>query len=848
MTKKRQASPEGEETTTSDYFGNGKTKGRKATQKKQTSPVNSPTKPRAVVISDAEEPTPLKRTPRSTRAKADVKIDVDEILSDDFEEMPPKTTNGRASRTSTPASTKAKRTKSMKDEEFEDGDGDGDLQTGGRSSTKRKVAEMRDEGHNDDDDKTAKKKTKRAPAKSGEIVDSTEIQDILSNIPTIRAPTPPPRDETGKFKFVPGGKNMETPAGAGSKALPQGAENCLAGMTFVFTGLLETLSREVGTDLVKRHGGKVLTAPSKSTSFIVLGDDAGPSKLRKIQEHGLKTIDENGLFALIERLPANGGDSKVAAKAAEKQAKVEEKIVKDAADMEKAEKARKMEEVEKADKNGKSVNDKIRSSVDSRLWTEKYAPTQISQICGNTAQVTKLQNWLRNFPRNAKTKFKLPGPDGSGTFRAVIIHGPPGVGKTTSAHLVAKLEGYDIVESNASDTRSKKLVETGLKGVLDTKSLFGYFAGDGKEVEIGKKKLCLIMDEVDGMSAGDRGGVGAMAAVCRKSNVPIILICNDRKQPKMKPFDFVAYDLPFRRPSIDQIKGRIMTIMYREGMKYPAQVLSALIEGTGSDIRQIVNMISTAKLDDKTNMEYEDSRQMSKAWEKHIVLKPWDIVSKILGGGMFSAASTSTLGDKIELYFNDHEFSYLMLQENYLGTNPIRAREIPNKKYEKLKALQLASRAAESISDGDLVDRMIHGSQQQWSLMPAHAVFSFVRPASYMAGNMGYNNTRFTQWLGQNSAYGKFSRLVKEIQGHMRLRTTGDRHEIRQQYLPVLWKEMIGRLQAEGKEAVDEVIKLMDSYYLTKDDFDAISELGVGPHNFEKVKIASQDKATFTRE
>lgn len=90
-------------------------------------------------------------------------------------------------------------------------------------------------------------------------------------------------------------------------------------------------------------------------------------------------------------------------------------------------------------------------------------------------------------------------------------------------------------------------------------------------------------------------------------------------------------------------------------------------------------------------------------------------------------------------------------------------------------------------------------------------------------------------------------RFIKEIQAHMRLRASGDRHEIRQQYLPVLWYRLIKDLETRGKEGVEDVIALMDSYFLTKDDWDAILELGLGTMTMESVKIDTQTKASFTR-
>lgn len=665
----------------------------------------------------------------------------------------------------------------------------------GQKSNKRKSHELNNNEGEDDDAKNKKKEEdeegkeqedfdalvnsksikarakpliKKSPAKKRRKdkaedppSERSKVQDIFDTIPMIRAPTPPDRDGTKKSDFRAATQRPQGGLTAGSNQIPTGAENCLAGLTFVFTGLLETLQRDEGTELVKRYGGKVTGGPSSKTSYVVLGNDAGPKKLETIAKYKLKVINEDGLFELIRRLPANGGDGKAAEKFEAKQKEEEKKAELLAAEMEKQDRRTAKGLTDQVTPGATSNRGKASdfsqqqgtAGADSRLWTVKYAPTATSMICGNKNQVDKLQAWLRAWPSNLRTQFRKAGRDGFGVYRAVMIHGPPGIGKTTAAHLAAKLEGYDIVESNASDTRSKKLVETGLKGVLDTTSLLGYFAGGDRKVETDKKKLVLIMDEVDGMSAGDRGGVGALAAACKKTIIPIILICNDRRLPKMKPFDNVSYDLQFRKPTVDQIRSRIMTICYREGLKIPITVINSLIEGSRSDIRQVINMLSTAKLDHNV-MDFDQSKKMSRSWEKQLILKPWDIVNKILGGGMFASSSTSTLNDKIELYFNDHEFSSLMLQENYLATHPILSNTCAGKE-KTLKLLELADNAAESISDGDLVDRMIHGSQQQWSLMPTHAVFSFVRPASFISGSLAGNQTRFTSWLGNNSKHGQ---------------------------------------------------------------------------------------------
>jgi replication factor C subunit 1 len=198
-----------------------------------------------------------------------------------------------------------------------------------------------------------------------------------------------------------------------------------------------------------------------------LGEGAGPKKLAAIQKHGIKTLNEDEFLNLIATRKGLG-DGKVDDKTRKKMEKERQEIKKAAKEMEKREKQDTVEA-----KDGHTVVDPL-----TQLWTVRYAPQHLKEICGNKGQVEKLQQWLHDWhvsfvyyrllsahsrghcrKSSVKCGFKKPGKHGMNVFRAVLITGPPGIGKTTSAHLCAKLEGFTPIELNASDARSKKLVE-----------------------------------------------------------------------------------------------------------------------------------------------------------------------------------------------------------------------------------------------------------------------------------------------------------------------------------------------------------------------------------------------------
>lgn len=683
------------------------------------------------------------------------------------------------------------------------------------------------------------------PAKSS----SGNALDVLAAIPDCDLPEV---DETEKVNFWAKKAELDSKETDESFKKPVGKPDCLAGLTIVFTGILPHLNREDCEHLAKEYGAKVTKSISGKTNVVVLGDEAGPSKVSKIKKLGIKHIDEAGFIQLIEGMPEAGGEGNPAAQKVLQKKLDDERKAQEAAeeeareaerkDQERQARLRKAQAILRSDSNG-PVDNYVKPSDRpdaEKLWTVKYAPTKISQICGNKGQVQKLVKWLTNWDKNKKAKFKYFGE----SFPAVLISGPPGIGKTTAAHIIAEDLGYDVIEKNASDVRSKNLLNQTIAGILDNTSVVGFFGGN-KSAAITKNnnKLCLIMDEVDGMSSGDMGGVGALSAFCRKTSIPIILICNDKSLPKMRPFDRVTMDAPFRRPDATSIKSRILTIALREKIKLPSEIIERLVEYTNNDIRQIINLLSTVTKTTK-NIDHSNYKEIIAGWEKNVAMKTFDIAGKYLSSQIWSANANVSLNEKIQYYFDDFSFVPLMVHENYMNTRPAKATG------SSLEHLKLVAKAADSISEGDLVDRKIHSSEQQWSLMPFHAVMSSIRPSSFVHGQIA-GRINFTSFLGNNSKKNKYERLLTDLNYHTKLATLTNKSQLRLNYLSILSEKLVDPLLESGSEGISKVIDVMDSYYLTKEDWEYLLDFNIGnsKYKFEEVskKLSTPVKTAFTR-
>lgn len=271
------------------------------------------------------------------------------------------------------------------------------------------------------------------------------------------------------------------------------------------------------------------------------------------------------------------------------------------------------------------MSDETSKNIDNFSFVDKYKPTSVKQIIGQqgpTGNAQKLMNWLSKWHKNndGSKKHAKPNPwaknDDGAAYKAALLSGSPGVGKTTTAHLVAKELLFDIVEFNASDTRSKKLLKEEVSSLLSNTSISGYVSGTSTKPT---KRHVLIMDEVDGMAGNeDRGGVAELIALIKESRVPIICMCNDRNHPKIRSLSNYCFDLRFGKPSIQQIRGAMMSICFKEGIKIEGGAVDEIISGTGNDIRQTLNHLALYSASKDVKLLTGDAKKNAQISEKDV--------------------------------------------------------------------------------------------------------------------------------------------------------------------------------------------------------------------------------------
>ena len=134
----------------------------------------------------------------------------------------------------------------------------------------------------------------------------------------------------------------------------------------------------------------------------------------------------------------------------------------------------------------------------------------MSDLVGNKNAVAKILEWLNDWEPTRLGRIKKDmlkcrekqKPINDPNSRCLMITGPPGIGKTSAVRLAARSLNYDVLELNASDVRNKNSIQELLQDLSKSQSI--------KAALRDHIKTLIVMDEVDGVGGGDRGGLGAL--------------------------------------------------------------------------------------------------------------------------------------------------------------------------------------------------------------------------------------------------------------------------------------------------------------------------------------------------
>jgi len=211
---------------------------------------------------------------------------------------------------------------------------------------------------------------------------------------------------------------------------------------------------------------------------------------------------------------------------------------------------------------------------------EKYRINNLDEVIGQDSAIEEIKNFIKMFPAK----------------RALILNGPAGSGKTSISIALAKNNKMELFELNASDLRNRASLEAVLKPSLEQNSLFN-------------KGKIILMDEADGITTNDRGGLPELIALISKTKFPIIITANDIWQRKFNLLRKSCKIVNLKEISDKDINNILLEILKKERKNVRNETLDLIVKNAKGDVRAALNDLESVMLLGEEKIEEISKRE-----------------------------------------------------------------------------------------------------------------------------------------------------------------------------------------------------------------------------------------------
>jgi replication factor C large subunit len=202
-------------------------------------------------------------------------------------------------------------------------------------------------------------------------------------------------------------------------------------------------------------------------------------------------------------------------------------------------------------------------------WAAKFRPRTVKELPDNEVAIGEFIRWIKSWEQGTPEK------------RAAFLYGPPGVGKTATVVAVANDFEFDLLEINASDTRTgRRLNEVVGRAAAQSLTVFG-------------RRRMILLDELEGVSGReDEGGIATIASIIKETRSPVVLVATSATEgweEKFSPLREISLQIEFGPIPFADVVSRLKSIANEVDVQVDDEAMELIAERSKGDMRSAIN-------------------------------------------------------------------------------------------------------------------------------------------------------------------------------------------------------------------------------------------------------------------